>query len=202
MAVRAKRPGRGSRSGRSALFCPIDNRIAISYLPLRARSSHLARIRLNFVTQKNPRTQMVDNPSLRFGAVPAPRIMRAARVAGFAGIAAITILSLLPGSERPHTFLPGQVEHFIAYACTGFALSVGYPGLRERLVFWAALGTASGVFEILQRWIPGRSCEFEDAVVSTLGLSTGLVLGAMAAARLFAGLSAEDPEKQGKCGAK
>ena len=146
--------------------------------------------------------QVFNNPPLTIAKDFSTFLMRAARVAGFAGIAAITILSLLPGSERPHTILPGQVEHFIAYACTGFALSLGYPGLRERLVFWAALGTASGVFEILQRWIPGRSCEIEDAVVSTLGLSTGLVLGAMAAARLFAGLSAEDPEKQGECGAK
>ena len=143
---------------------------------------------------------MIDN-LLRFTTLPVPLLMRVARIVGFAGITAIAVLSLLPGAERPHTGLPGQAEHFMAYACTGFALSLGYLRLGERLIFWAALSVASGVFEILQQWIPGRGCEIEDAVVSTLGLTAGLVLGAMAAARLY-GLSAEEPKKHGECGAE
>ena len=146
--------------------------------------------------------RVVDNLPFIFAKTNIPPLQCAARIAGFAGIAAITVLSLLPGAERPHTILPGQAEHFIAYACTGFALSLGYPGVKERLIFWATLGTASGVFEILQSWIPGRGCEIEDAAVSTLGLSTGLVLGAMAASRLFAESPAENPEEQGECGAE
>jgi VanZ family protein len=145
---------------------------------------------------------VLNNPPVKIVKAFMPLLVHAARLAGVAGIAAITVLSLLPGPERPHTGLTGQAEHFIAYACTGFALSLGYLGLRERLIFWASLATASGVFEILQRWIPGRGCEIEDVVVSTLGLSTGLVLGALAAARLYAGLSAENPEKQSECGAE
>jgi hypothetical protein len=119
---------------------------------------------------------------IRFAGTLVPLLMRVARMAGWAGIAAITILSLVPGSERPHTGLPGQAEHFAAYACTGFALSLAYHGLRERLIFWFVLATASGVFEILQIWIPGRDAKIQDALASTFGLTTGLVLGAMAAA--------------------
>jgi hypothetical protein len=145
---------------------------------------------------------VLNNAPLKIAKSFTPLLMHAARIAGVAGIAAITVLSLLPGSERPHTSLSGQAEHFIAYACTGFALGLGYLGLRERLIFWVTLATASGVFEILQRWIPGRSCEIVDAVVSTLGLSTGLILGAMATSRLFAELPAENPEKQGECSAE
>jgi VanZ like family len=145
---------------------------------------------------------VLNSPPLKFAKMNAPLLTRGARLAGFAGIAAIAVLSLLPGAERPHTGLPGQAEHFMAYACTGFALSVGYRRLRERLIFWAALSAASGVFEILQQWIPGRGCEIEDAVVSTLGATAGLVLGAVAVARLYAGLPAEYPKQQGECGAE
>jgi hypothetical protein len=126
-----------------------------------------------------------NDPPMLFAGTAALVLMRVARMAGWAGIAAITILSLVPGSERPHTGLPGLAEHFAAYACTGFALSLAYLGLRERLIFWFGLATASGVFEILQRGIPDRDAEMQDALVSSFGLTTGLVLGAMAAVRLF-----------------
>jgi hypothetical protein len=135
-----------------------------------------------------------DDPPTRFAGTPASLLMRVARIAGWAGIAAITILSLVPGSERPHTGLPGQAEHFAAYACTGFALSLAYRSLRERLIFWFGFATASGVFEILQIWIPGRRCEIEDVVVSTFGLTTALILGAMVGTRLFAELPVDNRE--------
>lgn len=143
-----------------------------------------------------------NSPPLKFAKMNAPLLTRGARLAGFAGIAAIAVLSLLPGAERPHTGLSGQAEHFMAYACTGFAISLGYIRLGERLIFWAALSAASGVFEILQQWIPGRGCEIEDAVVSTLGVTAGLVLGAVAAARFYTGLPAEYPKQQGECSAE
>jgi hypothetical protein len=126
-----------------------------------------------------------NDPPMLFAGTVALVLMRVARMAGWAAIAAITILSLVPGSERPHTGLPGPAEHFAAYACTGLALSLAYLGLRERLIFWFGLATASSVFEILQRRIPDRDAEMQDALVSSFGLTTGLVLGAMAAVRLF-----------------
>jgi VanZ family protein len=137
-----------------------------------------------------------NDPPISFATTPAPLLMRLARMAGFAGIAAITILSLVPGHMRPHTGFPGQAEHFAAYACTGFALSLAHLRLRERLMFWSGLATASGVFEILQIWIPGRGAKIQDALASTLGLTAGLVLGAMAAAWLFSASPVENPKKQ------
>lgn len=126
----------------------------------------------------------------------APLLMRLARIAGWAGIAAITILSLVPGAERPHTGLPGQAEHFAAYACTGFALSIAYIGLRTRLIFWSCLAAASGVFEILQIWIPGRDAKVQDVLCSTLGLTTGLLIGATLAAQILAELAVKNPQQQ------
>jgi VanZ family protein len=81
-------------------------------------------------------------------------------------------------------------------AATSFALSLAYLGLRERLIFWFGLATASGVFEILQIWIPGRDAKIQDALASTFGLTTGLVLGAMAAVKLFAEIPVDNREKR------
>jgi hypothetical protein len=136
-----------------------------------------------------------DSP-IGFARAPAPRLTRLARIAGWAGIAAITILSLVPGSERPHSGFPGQTEHFAAYACTGLALSLAYLGLRERLAFWLGLAAASGVFEILQIWIPGRDAKIQDAFASTAGVTTGLIVGATLAAQILAELPVKNPEKQ------
>jgi hypothetical protein len=84
---------------------------------------------------------IADDRPTRKVRMPVPLLMRAARIVGWAGIAAMTVLSLVPGSERPHTNLPGMAEHFVAYACTGFALSLAYRGLREPPDF---LGSSRG----------------------------------------------------------
>ena len=91
----------------------------------------------------------------------------------FACIAAIAVLSLVPGAERPHTGAPGRVEHFVAYGGTGFLLALGYLGWRQRLVAWIGLAGVSGVFEILQNFIPGRSPSLFDALASSGGLTLG-----------------------------
>jgi hypothetical protein len=120
-------------------------------------------------------------------------LLRLARIATWTGIVAITILSLLPGSMRPHTGLPGQVEHFLAYACTGLAASFGYLSFRQRIVFWTALGAASGFFELIQAWIPDRSSDVRDALASTIGLTAGLLLGTGFAALILKRFSADQP---------
>jgi hypothetical protein len=104
-----------------------------------------------------------------------------ARLVAWACIVAITALSLVPGGLRPHTFLPGWSEHFIAYSGTGFFLALGYLGLRQRLFAWIGLAVASGVFEILQDFVPGRSPSPFDALASMGGLTLGVALGAVLA---------------------
>jgi VanZ family protein len=120
-------------------------------------------------------------------------LLRLARIATWSGIVTITVLSLLPGSERPHTGLPGQVEHFLTYACTGLAASFGYLSFRERVIFWTALGAASGFFELIQAWIPDRSSDVRDALASTVGLTAGLLLGAGFAALILKRYCADWP---------
>lgn len=110
-----------------------------------------------------------------------------ARLVVCACVAAIACLSLVPGAERPHTGLPGWNEHVIAYAGTGVFLALGYLGWRQRLLGWVGLAAASGVFEILQNFIPERSPSLFDALASTGGLTLGMAFGAVVAAALTAG---------------
>ncbi len=42
-------------------------------------------------------------------------LTRLFRLAGVTGVFLIVVLSLVPGSYRPHTGAPGGLEHFFAY---------------------------------------------------------------------------------------
>ena len=106
-------------------------------------------------------------------------VMRWMRALAWLCVLTITILSLLPGEERPHTGFSGRFEHAMAYAGTGFFIWFGYPHPRHRALFWISLAIASGVFEVLQNFIPGRSPSIFDALASTLGLTLGYMVSAL-----------------------
>ncbi|HUB63983.1 MAG TPA: VanZ family protein [Methylocella sp.] len=107
------------------------------------------------------------------------RLVGLARAAGFLGVLGIIVLSLVPGAVRPHTGLPGAVEHFLAYALTASALSFGFRPLAYRIVFAAGLALLAGLMEILQHFVPGRHPAAADAFVSSLGGLFGLALGSL-----------------------
>jgi hypothetical protein len=107
------------------------------------------------------------------------RIETLARAAFWLCVAIIIYLSLVPGSMRPHTMVSGHTEHFIAYAGTGFVFAIG-SRLRERIVVALCLALLSGVVELTQLDIPGRTGEFAGFFYSTLGAWTGLLAGAAA----------------------
>jgi VanZ family protein len=102
-----------------------------------------------------------------------------ARVLAWVCVLVIIVLSLLPGNERPHTGAPGQYEHFIAYAGTGFFFSLAYREFTHRLSIWAMLAVLSGALEALQNFVPGRSPNVLDALASTSGATIGLIAGAV-----------------------
>ena len=90
----------------------------------------------------------------------------------------IAVLSLVPGDLRPHSFLPGRAEHFVAYAVAGWLLALGYWSTRARVLGWLSVSIASGAFEILQNFVPQRTPSVWDALVSVGGLTFGILLGA------------------------
>jgi VanZ family protein len=78
--------------------------------------------------------------------------------------------------------LPGRAEHFVAYAGTAFFFALGYRGLHQRILALIGLAIASGAFEVLQSFVPGRSASSLDALASTSGAAFGLLLGAILSA--------------------
>lgn len=112
-------------------------------------------------------------------------IQRLARLAVLASIIAIIVLSLAPNSERPHTGMPKELEHFIAYAGAGVFLPLASLSSSKRLIGWICFAVASGVFEVTQKFVPGRTPSPTDALASICGLTFGTICGALFATLLF-----------------
>ena len=95
-------------------------------------------------------------------------------------LACIALLSLVPGPLRPHTGLPGQKEHFLAYFLTALVLgSKPREQLSYRASVAAALCAYAGVLETLQIWVPGRSAQLIDFAASSGGAIGGVVVSAV-----------------------
>jgi VanZ family protein len=104
---------------------------------------------------------------------------RSGVLVAFLSVVAITALSLVPGSLRPHTGLCGQTEHFIAYAGAGFLFSGCLTSPWRRALGWSALALAAGCFELLQTIIPDRSPSVLDALASIAGMTVGMATSAI-----------------------
>lgn len=97
------------------------------------------------------------------------------RVTGWGAVLLVTVLSLVPSGLRPHIG-PGHYEHFMAYLFTSTFLVLGYRGKTNALLILVFLSVLSGIFEILQLWIPGRKSQFSDFVVSSFGAAIGVLM--------------------------
>jgi len=89
----------------------------------------------------------------------------------------VILFSLLPGSVMPRQPSGGAAEHFLAY----FGLGVIPAALMRswrRLVGVVLLVISMGaLLELLQRYIPGRSCEIWDLAADGAGAILGLAAG-------------------------
>jgi VanZ family protein len=104
-------------------------------------------------------------------------------------LAAIVVLSLLPGDARPHTGAPGELEHFVAYLGTGLFGAARYRSPRGRLTFWVAIMALSFALEAFQQFVPGRVPDVFDALAS----SSGVTLGVLCGAALIAAVRSKQP---------
>jgi len=97
------------------------------------------------------------------------------RFVGWLGVAAIGVLSTLPGDARPHlgSDLPGQVEHLLAYFMTSCVLALGYRKREHATPIILGLMAYAGLLEVAQLWIPGRMSRLIDFVASALGVLAG-----------------------------
>ena len=84
----------------------------------------------------------------------------------------LAVLSLLPAQDMVRTGVPGQLEHFVAYAGSAGIAIAGYGrrgGVRIIGLFWIY----AGVLEYLQHFSPGRHPTIVDFAASALGAFFG-----------------------------
>jgi VanZ family protein len=103
------------------------------------------------------------------------RLVQTYRVMGLACVVALIVLSLLPGNERPHTGLSGQIEHAVAYFGTAVFLALGFRTMRDRVVTISLLVGLAAVLEMIQRMIPGRHSQLIDWLASSFGAGVGVL---------------------------
>jgi hypothetical protein len=98
------------------------------------------------------------------------------RLIGWICVATIAILSLVPGSIRPHVVETGQVEHFVAYAGTAVFLAIGYSANKQLVGTLILLPVYAACMETLQIFVPGRTAQLIDGVVGAVGSWSGIGL--------------------------
>jgi len=110
-------------------------------------------------------------------------LQKIAQVAGWLAVVVIAILSLVPGSLRPHISAPpilehvvAYLEHVVAYLVTAGLLTFGYGKQYHPLVVALCLSIYSAALEIAQIVIPGRHAGFFDFAASATGAVIGSAL--------------------------
>lgn len=103
-----------------------------------------------------------------------PRVHAALVAVSAASWLALTVLSLLPGSHRPHTGWSGNLEHAVAYALSAGFTRLCLFGVLSRMQL-LGFALSSGLFEICQIWILGRSPGLDNWAASTAGALAGLM---------------------------
>lgn len=96
--------------------------------------------------------------------------LRAAAVSSWVVLA---VLSLVPGTDRPHTGLGGNPEHLVAYGLAACVTGLAFAGRPRQLL---GFSLASAVFELCQIRIPGRMPGVDNWLASSAGACLGLLL--------------------------
>ena len=92
----------------------------------------------------------------------------------------LAVLSLLPAQDMVRTGIPGEFEHFVAYAGSASIAIAGY-GRRGAVRIIGSFWIYAGILECLQNFSPGRHPSIADFAASALGA----LFGGLAAALLM-----------------
>lgn len=97
------------------------------------------------------------------------------RIVALLGLAALALVSLLPATHAPpRTHLPGQLEHFVAYACVSALATFAFHRTIRPWRLAAAFVGYAAILEYSQRWSPGRAASVMDFVGSSAGALAGI----------------------------
>src|SRR5258708_1867133 len=96
----------------------------------------------------------------------------AGRVVAWSVLAAIIVLSLVPPSARPTTFVPHKIEHAGIFFADGIAFGITYLGHKWLLSVGAVIFCAG--IELAQLMIPGRHARMSDFFVDAIAVCIGI----------------------------
>ena len=82
-------------------------------------------------------------------------------------------MSVVPGDVRPHTGLPGAVEHFAVYLGVCGLLAIGYEERFAASVIALVLSLAAVNLELAQIFVPHRFPSLVDVAASAGGALVG-----------------------------
>src|SRR5216684_1954861 len=108
------------------------------------------------------------------------------RILTWCCVTLLAVLSLLPAQDMVRTGIPGQLEHFVAYAGSASIAIAGY-GRRVAMRIIGLFWIYAGVLEYLQHFSPGRHSSIADFAASALGVFFGGLAAALLAHRLGRG---------------
>lgn len=91
----------------------------------------------------------------------------------------VSYLALTPSPSTGVDLGWDKLNHASAFAALAFAACLGWPEMRYgRAPMLAALLAYGGAIEIIQLFVPGRSCEWGDLLADAVGISLGALLAA------------------------
>lgn len=116
--------------------------------------------------------------------VAVTKVVMLARMAAWPAVAGIIVLSVVPGSVRPHVLGNDRLEHFVAYLVAGILFAIGYMRPRQLLSSGVMLTICAGALEFVQLLSPGRHASPRDFIASVIGAWIGfLAVAAIGQAR-------------------
>lgn len=97
------------------------------------------------------------------------------RIVAWFALAAIIVLSLVPPSARPTTFVPHKLEHAGIFFVDGIAFAIAYRGYEWLSSIGAVIFCAA--IELAQLMIPGRHARLSDFFVDAAAICIGIFAG-------------------------
>jgi VanZ family protein len=117
-----------------------------------------------------------------------PSVQTSFRLLTWCCVILLAVLSLLPAQDMVRTGIPGELEHFVAYAGSTTIAMAGYGQRRGMARIIGLFWLYAGALEYLQHFSPGRHPSIVDFAASALGALFGGLTTALLARFLWRGI--------------
>jgi VanZ family protein len=97
------------------------------------------------------------------------------RIVAWLLLSAIVVLTVVPPSSRPTTFVPHKIEHASIFLAAGISFGIAYLG-REWLLSIGAIVFCAAL-ELTQLYVPGRHARLSDFIVDATAAVLGVCVG-------------------------